>query len=163
MLLLYSHGTLPPPFRPMPRRAQSKIRPLWIALILGALALAALVGVLVQNTGGDPFRTDPELDVDEYLANANSLQGNVYKVHGAIAQSLGYSREKGRLFSVNVSDRDDGGDHRSGSGGGGGILPVLVPPKLSSLNLQKGQRYIFRLEVGDAGILRALDMKKSSS
>ena len=139
----------------MARRANSKIRPLWVALILGALVLAALVGVLVQNTGGDPFRTDQELDLDEYLANANSLHGNVYKMHGSIAQSLGYSREKGRLFSVNVAGRD-GGD-------GGGVLPVLVPKELSYLNLQKGQRYIFRLEVGDAGILRALDMKKSSS
>ena len=143
----------------MARRAQSKIRPLWVALMLGALALAAIVGVLVQNTGGDPFRTDPELDVDEYLANANSLQGNVYKVHGAIAQALGYSREKGRLFSVKVSGREGGGE----GSGSGGVLPVLVPPKMSYLNLQKGQRYIFRLEVGDAGILRALDMKKSSS
>ncbi len=143
----------------MARRAQSKIRPLWVALILGALALAALVGALVQNTGGDPFRTDQELDVDEYLANANSLQGNVYKIHGSIAQSLGYSREKGRLFSVNVPGRNGGGD----TGAGGGVLPVLVPPKLGFLNLQKGQRYVFRLEVGDAGVLRALDMKKSSS
>ena len=143
----------------MARRANSKIRPLWVALILGALVLAAVVGVLVQNSGGDPFRTDPELDVDEYLANANSLQGNVYKVHGAIAQSLGYSREKGRLFSVNVAGHDGGSE----GGTSGGVLPVLVPPKLSFLNLQKGQRYVFRLEVGDAGVLRALDMKKSSS
>ena len=144
----------------MARRAQSKIRPLWVALILGALALAAVVGVLVQNTGGDPFRTDQELDVEEYLANANSLQGNVYKVHGSIAQSLGYSREKGRLFSVNVAGHEGGSEGGSTSGG---VLPVLVPPKLGYLNLQKGQRYIFRLEVGDAGVLRALDMKKSSS
>ena len=143
----------------MARRANSKIRPLWVMLILGALVLAAIVGALVQNTGGDPFRTDPELDIDEYLANANSLQGNVYKVHGSIAQSLGYSREKGRLFSVNVSGRDGGSE----GGSSGGVLPVLVPPAMSHLNLQKGQRYIFRLEVGDAGILRALDMKKSSS
>ncbi len=159
-LVLYSCNAVPFSFRPtMARRANSKIRPLWIALILGALALAAVVGVLVQTSGGDPFRTDPELDLDEYLANANSLQGNVYKVHGAIAQSLGYSREKGRLFSVNVPGHDGGGE----GGASGGILPVLVPPKLSYLNLQKGQRYVFRLEVGDAGVLRALDMKKSSS
>ena len=145
----------------MARRANSKIRPLWVALILGALALAAVVGVLVQNTGGDPFRTDQELDIDEYLTNANSLQGNVYKIHGSIAQSLGYSREKGRLFSVNVSGRGDGGG--GSDDGGGGVLPVLVPKDLSYLHLQKGQRYIFRLQVGDAGLLRALDMKKSSS
>ena len=145
----------------MARRANSKIRPLWIVLTLGALIVAIAVGVIVQNTGGEPYRTVPELDLADYLNNANSLQGNVYKVRGSIAQSLGYSREKGRLFSVEVS----GGN--TGTGGGdnpnGTVLPILVPPSLSYLNLQKGQRYIFRLEVGDGGILRAQDMKKTSS
>ena len=76
-------------------------------------------------------------------------------------QSLGYSRAKGRLFSVEV----DGGNNNATTGGGndGGkdMLPILVPPGLSYLNLQKGQRYTFRLEVDDGGVLKALDMKKS--
>ena len=146
----------------MARRANSKIRPLWIVLTLGALIVAIAVGIIVQNTGGEPYRTVPELDLADYLNNANSLQGNVYKVRGSIAQSLGYSREKGRLFSVEVS----GGGNNNGNGGDnntGTVLPILVPPSLSYLNLQKGQRYIFRLEVGDGGILKAQDMKKTSS
>ena len=112
--------------------------------------MAVGLGVFLQNQGGDPFRTVPTLDMSEYLSNANSLRGNVYKVKGVIDQSLGYSRGKGRLFSVDVSDGADGQ-----------VLPILVPPDLSYLNLQKGQRYIFRLEVEDMGILRARDMKKS--
>lgn len=140
----------------MARRANSKIRPLWVALILGALALAIAVGIFLQNTGGEPFRTVPELDMADYLNNANSLQGNVYKVRGRIAQSLGYSRGQGRLFSVDVTGKD-------GNSSGGSVLPILVPPALSYLNLQKGQLYIFQLEVGDGGILKARDMKKTSS
>ena len=153
----------------MARRANSKIRPLWIALALGALVVAIAVGVIVQNTGGEPYRTVPELDMTEYLNNANSLQGNVYKVRGSIAQALGYSRDKGRLFSVEVSGGNNGGSGGSGGGNNFGdnanvaVLPILVPPSLSYLNLQKGQRYIFRLEVGDGGILKAQDMKKTSS
>lgn len=139
----------------MARRANSKIRPLWIVLTLGALALAIGVGVLLQNGGGEPFRTVPVLELSDYLDNANSLRGNIYKLKGQITQSLGYSRTRGRLFSVSV----DG----AGTPGGVGkdVVPILVPPELSYLNLQKGQRYNFRLEVGDAGILKALDMKKS--
>ena len=134
----------------MARRASSKIRPFWVACILGALVLAVLVGVVLQNRGGDAFRTVPELNVGDYLANANSLQGNTYKIKGVISQSLGYTRGKGRLFSVEVNSPD----------GGDGILPVLVPPELSYLNLQKGQHYTLLLEVGDAGVLLARQMQK---
>lgn len=140
----------------MARRANSKIRPLWIVLTLGALVLAITVGAVLQNTGGDPYRTVPPLDLGDYLSNANSLRGNVYKVKGQIMQSLGYSRAKGRLFSVEV---DDG--NTRGVGAAHDVLPILVPPNLSYLNLQKGQRYTFRLEVDDGGVLKALDMKKS--
>ena len=118
--------------------------------MMAAMALAIGLGVFLQNEEAEPFRTVPTLDLNDYLNNANSLQGNVYKVKGVINQSLGYARDKGRLFSVEVSE-----------GGQDEILPILVPPDLSYLNLQKGQHYIFRLEVGNMGILRAREMKKS--
>ena len=47
-----------------------------------------------------------------------------------------------------------------GTGTARDVLPILVPPNLSYLNLQKGQRYTFQLEVDDGGVLKALDMKK---
>lgn len=133
----------------MARRASSKIRPVWIACVIGALVLAVIVGIVIQNQGGDAFRTVPELDIGEYLSNANSLRGNHYKVKGVISQSLLYSHDKGRLFSVEVNGV-----------GGDNVLPVLVPPDLSYLNLQKGQHYTFLLEVGDAGVLLARKMQK---
>jgi hypothetical protein len=134
----------------MARRASSKFHPGWILMIVAAVALAVGLGVFLQNEEAEPFRTVPSLDLNDYLNNANSLEGNVYKVKGVINQSLGYSRGKGRLFSVEVSNGTD--DE---------VLPILVPPELSYLNLQKGQHYIFRLEVGKMGILRAREMKKS--
>ena len=119
-------------------------------MIMAAIAVAIGLGVFLENEEAEPFRTVPTLDLQDYLNNANSLQGNVYKIKGVINQSLGYSRGKGRLFSVEVSE--SGQDE---------VLPILVPPDLSYLNLQKGQHYTFRLEVGSMGILRAREMKKS--
>lgn len=144
------------PHLSMARRANSGIRPLWIIVAFGALAVAIAVGVLLQNGGGDPYRTVPALDLGDYLNNANSLRGNVYKLKGQITQSLGYSRAKGRLFSVTVDD-----DVAARGSNGRDVVPILVPSELGYLNLQKGQRYTFRLEVGAAGILKALDMRKS--
>ncbi len=134
----------------MPRRASSKIQPRWIAALAAAVVLAIGLGFVLENQGGDPFRTVAELNLPDYLNNANSLRGNVYKVSGTISQSLAYSHSKGRLVSVEV-----------GAGTDGSVIPILIPPDLSYLNLQKGQRYTFRLEVGDAGVLHARDMKKS--
>ncbi len=134
----------------MARRASSKLQTRWILIIVVAIVLAVGLGIFLQNQGGDPFRTVPELDLNDYLSNANSLRGNIYKVKGVINQTLGYARGTGRLFSVEVSN-----------GSEDEILPILVPPDLSYLNLQKGQHYTFRLEVGDMGLLRAREMKKS--
>jgi hypothetical protein len=44
---------------------------------------------------------------------------------------------------------------------GGEELPVLVPPKFNSINIEKGQRFFFKIEVSDKGILQAQDVKKA--
>ena len=134
----------------MPRRASSKIQPIWLVAIAAAAILAVGLGFLLENQGGDAFRTVPELNIQDYLSDARSLRGNTYKVKGMIFQSLGYSRGKGRLVSVEV----DAGTESN-------LIPILIPPDLGYYNLQKGQRYVFRLDVGDSGILLARDMKKS--
>ncbi len=133
----------------MPRRASSKVQPVWIVAIVAAALVAVGLGFVFENQGGDAFRTVPELNLQDYLSDARSLRGNSYKVKGTIYQSLGYSRNKGRLVSVEVDANSDSN-----------MIPILIPPDLGYLNLQKGQRYVFRLEVGDSGILLARDMKK---
>ena len=40
------------------------------------------------------------------------------------------------------------------------MLPVLVPPQFNHVNMERGQRYFFKIEVGEKGILRAQDVKK---
>jgi hypothetical protein len=113
------------------------------------LILAAFVGSrFLITTTLQSFRTAAPLDVTTYLENANSLRGNVYKIQGEVLNSLGWSPTKGRLIAVGV----DGGKQ---------VIPVLVTTSFSHINIQRGQRFVFLLEVGDKGIVRTKDMTKS--
>ena len=131
----------------MVRRASSSVNPWWMAGVV-LLILAAVVGgwAFYKNVS-DPYRTLTALDVSTYLDSADSLRGNVYKLTGTVAMQLAWSPQEGRLYSVEVNDRND-------------ILALLIPSTFNSMNIQKGQRYFFKLEVGEKGILRVRDIRK---
>lgn len=130
----------------MARRASSSAHPAWM-LIAVVLVLAALGGgYFLFGRASDPFRGISSLPVQDYLQNSNSLRGNSYKLDAVVGQSLQWSPTVGRLFSVEVN---------------GDVLPVLVPPKFNSVNIEKGQRFFFLIKVEDHGVLAAEDVKKS--
>jgi hypothetical protein len=105
-------------------------------------------GAYLWITLADPYRTLAPIDVPAYLDNANSLRGNVYKLTGTIDSELAWSPTQGRLFSV-LAD-----------GGKSEVLPLLIPPAFDHINIQKDQRFSFKIQVGDKGILKAADMRK---
>lgn len=112
------------------------------------MAIGAMAGgwALYKNVS-DPYRTLTALDVPAYLENANSLRGNVYKLNGMVDTELAWAPLAGRLYSVEVDGRSD-------------ILPIMIPASFNSVNIQKGQRYFFKLEVGEKGILLVRDIRK---
>jgi hypothetical protein len=132
----------------MPRRASSKTNPLWLVVALVIVAGALGGGAYLWMSLNDPYRTLTPIDIPTYLDNANSLRGNVYKLSGTIDTELAWSPTGGRLFSV-LAD-----------GSKTDVVPLLVPPELNYVNIQKDQRYFFKIEVGDKGILTASDLRK---
>jgi len=64
---------------------------------------AAAGGYALFGSSSDPYRTISPFPVQDYLDNANSLRGNVYKVDGTIAKSLQWSPNAGRLFSIDLA------------------------------------------------------------
>ena len=132
----------------MARRSKKSRLPLGIAVAIALIVAAFLGSRFFITTSSQPFRTATPLDVATYLQNANSLRGNVYKVQGEVLNSLGWSPTKGRLIAVGVDN-------------GSQVVPVLVTTDFSHVNIQRGQRFIFLLEVDDKGILRTKDMTKS--
>jgi hypothetical protein len=133
----------------MSRRASSPASPVWILAVVVFLAASLGGGYFLYNTASDPYRTLTPLDVPAYLQNSNSLRGNTYKISATIANSLTWSPTVGRLFSVEVE-----------SNAGGDVLPLLIPAKFNHVNVQKGQKFYFQIEVGDKGLLLARDIKK---
>src|SRR5437899_935058 len=133
----------------MPRRASSSLHLGWILAVVVLIVAAIAGGRFLFGRVNDPYRTAASLDVATYLENSNSLRGNTYKVTGTILNSLAWSPTAGRLFSIDV-----------GSNVGSDVLPVLIPVQFNHVNVQKGQRFTFKIEVDDKGILRATDLRK---
>ncbi len=134
----------------MARRANLRLHPAWFALV-GFLAIAAVAaGYFIFTKASDPYRTMQTLNVGAYMENANSLRGNIYRVTGAVWNSLGWSPSDGRLYAIEVGDNTPAD-----------LLPVLVPVSLNQVNLQKGQRFIFEIEVGEGGVLLVRSLRKA--
>ena len=132
----------------MARRASSSVHPWWVGGVI-ILILAGMAGgwALYKNVS-DPYRTLTPLDVSAYLDNANSLRGNVYKLNATVDTQLAWAPLEGRLYSVEVNGRSD-------------ILAVLIPAAFNSMNIQKGQHYFFKIEVGEKGVLQVRDIRKA--
>jgi hypothetical protein len=109
------------------------------------LVLAATVFLISQ--GSEPYRTTDNLDVSSYLENANSLRGNTYRLDAEVLNALAMSPSQGRLISVQPGE--------------GGVLPVMIPSSFNHLNIQRGQRFVFMVQVDERGILQVTDMTKS--
>ena len=129
----------------MGRRASSSVNPAWFAIVAIVVVGAIAGGWALKGTVTDPFRTLASFPAGDYLQNSNSLRGNVYKIDGVVGEQLGYTASA-RLISVEVN---------------GEPVSIVVPAELRDVNVQKGQRFLFKVEVGDKGILKALSVKKA--
>ena len=129
------------------RRRNVKGREPLIGLVILLIVLGAgfLVFHRLASDEDDSFHGLTHLDVEEYLGNSKSLQGNVYKVEGRVEDQLGWSPE-GRVLVV-VSQ--------------GNPVGVKVPATFSDQNIQAGQYFAFKVRVGRRGILIVEALKKA--
>lgn len=130
----------------MARRASSSPHPIWVFATIALLIGTAGVGYFIYGRVSDPLRTIAALPVQDYLENANSLRGNVYKLDATVSKALEFSSNSGRLFSVESMN--------------GEMVGVLLPPELRTLNIERGQKFRFKIEVADKGVLRVQEASK---
>jgi len=135
----------------MGRRASTSTHPFWIIATLLLIATLIAGGIFLSGRTSDPYSSVTTLDVAAYLENSNSLKDNTYKITGTIMNSIAWSPEMGRLFSIEV---------QSSAGSDGVSLPILIPAQFNHVNIQKGQRFDFKVTVDEKGILKAQGLQK---
>jgi hypothetical protein len=129
----------------MARRARSS-SPNFKMIGAGVALLAMLTAAyLVFGGSQDPYRTTSPLPVRDYLENANSLRGNTYRLEALVDKTLEVAPDSGRLFSVET---------------GGEMLPLFVPAKLNGMNIERGQKFHFRVQINEKGLIVASDIRK---
>ncbi len=149
----------------MPRRASSGISTgQIIGLVAGLIFILVVMFVMaLVLMNGNPFggggggdggnnrrpSASTELDLIDYLNNANSMRGNAYRLTGKVEEQLKWTSDRGRLISVIVNQ------------GGSSPIPVLIPQDFSHVNIEKGSEFTFVVEVRNNGLLVAREIKQS--
>ena len=125
----------------MARRASSSTNPILIIGIVIAIGALIFVGKTLMSGKSSGFSDVTPLIVDDLLENGNSLRGNEYVVEGSIDEKLRWTSSDGQIVSIRVS-----------SSGGDEIIPIRVPDKFNKLNMEREQRYAFKVEFEKGGI-----------
>lgn len=125
----------------MARRASSSTNP---TLIIGiAVAVIAVIfgGKFLMSKKKESFSDVTPLAVQDLLDNGNSLRNNEYLIEGKIDER--FFRDGNTSSVVSVRVKADSGEE---------VVPVMIPEKFNNLNIEREQRYAFKVRFEQGGI-----------
>jgi len=125
----------------MARRASSQMNLGTVGGIAAAVVALVVVGGFAVSRKPAGFDNLPELQISQFLDNANSLRGNEYRVSGKVSEKLRWTPDRGQVISLEV-----------GEAGRTELLPIEIPAQYSSLNIEREQRYSFKVKFREGGI-----------
>jgi hypothetical protein len=125
----------------MARRASSSTNPtLIIGIAVGVIAVV-FAGKFLMSKKTESFSDVTPLAVQDLLDNGNSLRNNEYLIEGKIDER--FFRDGNSSSFVSVRVKADSGEE---------IVPVMIPEKFNKLNIEREQRYAFKLRFEQGGI-----------
>jgi hypothetical protein len=133
----------------MARRASSSTNPI---LIIGIAVLVIAVifgGKFLMTKKSKSFSDVNPLAIQDLLDNGNSLRNNEYLIEGKIDERFFRDSNTASVVSVRVK-----------SAGGEEIVPVKIPSKFNKLNIEREQRYAFKVRFEQGGIPVATDISR---
>ena len=125
----------------MARRASSSTKPAIIIGIAVAVAIAVFAGKLLLTKKSESFSDVNQLVVQDLLDNGNSLRNNEYLIEGKIDERFFRTSNSASVVSVRVK-----------SGSGDEIIPVKIPSNFNNVNIEREQRYAFKVRFEQGGI-----------
>jgi hypothetical protein len=131
----------------MGRRASSSLNAPLIVGIIAAIIVAAVLGFFLLQKKTETFTDAPLLHISEALDNANSLRGNEYRVEGKVESR--WVRDTGEGLSLKVEE-----DGRTE------YFFIMIPPDIEHVNIEREQRYAFKIRFGEGGVAVATAVKR---
>ena len=129
----------------MPRRAQKGINPMLVAFtaIIIVVVFATILFFLKSQKGS--LRSLTNLDVNEYIKEGSTLLGTQGIVSGTINEKLRWTGDRGEVVSLRVDTINQ-------------LIPILIPPDLSSTNIAIGDRFTINVKVSTNEVLIAKEI-----
>ena len=125
----------------MPRRASSSTSPVVIIAIAVVIALAVFAGKFLLTKKSASFSDVNPLVVQELLDNGNSLRNNEYLIEGKVDERFFRVSNAASMISVRVK-----------AGSGEEVIPVKIPAEFNHVNIEREQRYAFKVRFEEGGI-----------
>lgn len=129
----------------MSRRAQKGINPMIIALTGIIIALIFVTIIFLLKTQKDSIRSVNKFNVNDYIKEGSTLLGTEGIVTGTVNEKLRWTTNRGEVISLRVEEINQ-------------LIPILIPPSFRDLNISIGDRFTFRIEVGNSEVLTAKEI-----
>jgi hypothetical protein len=133
----------------MARRASSSTNPILIIGIVVAVVAVIFGGKLFMSKKKKSFTDVNPLAVQDLLDNGNSLRNNEYLIEGKIDER--FFRDGNTSSVVSVRMKAESSEE---------IVPVVIPAKFNKLNIEREQRYAFKVRFEQGGIPVATDISR---
>ncbi|MAP16519.1 MAG: hypothetical protein CMO49_01970 [Verrucomicrobiales bacterium] len=129
----------------MSRRAQKGINPMIIALTGIIIALIFVTIIFLLKTQKNSIRSVNKFNVNDYIKEGSTLLGTEGIVTGTVNEKLRWTTNRGEVISLRVEEINQ-------------LIPILIPPSFRDLNISIGDRFTFRIEVGNSEVLTAKEI-----
>ena len=133
----------------MARRASSSTNPILIIGIVVAVVALIFGGKLFMSKKKKSFTDVNLLAVQDLLDNGNSLRNNEFLIEGKIDER--FFRDGNTSSVVSVRMKAESSEE---------IVPVVIPAKFNKLNIEREQRYAFKVRFEQGGIPVATDISR---